>query len=76
MRIDGQLKFAIYAYNVPMLLRCVASTWLFTTENNENSSYYMFQMIIYKMCLFIAIFVGFMMKKIEILINFDLLSPD
>ena len=58
-----------------MLARCVTSTTLHITNNTENSSYYMFQMVIYKMCLFIAIFVGFMMKKIEILINFDMLSP-
>ena len=76
MRIDGQLKIAIYAYNIPMLARAVTSTTLYVTNNSENSSYYMLQLVIYKLCLFIAIFVGFMMKKIEILINFDMLSPD
>ena len=59
-----------------MLVRPILSTILLATRQDENSSFYSYQMIIYKMCLFFTILVGFMMKKIEILINFDQLSKE
>ena len=74
IKMEGQFKWAIYAYNIPMLVRAILTTILNSSTQNVNSGYYSYQMIIYKMCLFIAILVGFMMKKIEILINFDQLT--
>lgn len=61
----------LYLFNIPMLLRPILSNVLISLDRSKNSNFYAYQMIVYKFCLFFAILVGFMMKKIEILINFD-----
>ena len=65
------MKSALYAYNIPLVVRALFSTILWLAGQDQNTVFYGFQIIIYKFCLFISIIVGFKMKKIQILINFD-----
>lgn len=67
----GQMKCALYCYNIPLFIRALMSTIIWALDKNENSEFYGIQLIIYKFLLFIAVLVGFKMKKVEILINFD-----
>ena len=73
-QVFGQMRYPLYCHNIPLFLRALMSTILYlalSDDYSNNSAYYGFQLIIYKFLLFIAVLVGFKMKKIEILINFE-----
>lgn len=70
------MKQAIYFYNIPLLARALLSLILFLKGEQNNSPYYGFQIILYKIGLFIAIIVGFKMKSIYIQLNADRYSQD
>ena len=40
MKMEGQFKWAIYAYNIPLLVRAIVTTILYASNEDVNSRFY------------------------------------